>query len=138
MHKVDRSWGKRGDGAYAFASLLARGVTLAFGSDTPVETMDPLAGIHAAVSRRRADGEPAEGWYPGERISLGAARRAYTSGCARAVAEEDGAGRIAEGFHGDCVLLTRDLLAFKDPAEILNTRVDATIVGGEVVYEHPR
>ncbi len=58
MAKVDREWGARGRLAYAFKSLSDAGASLAFGSDTPVETMDPLAGIHAAVTRRTGDGAP--------------------------------------------------------------------------------
>jgi predicted amidohydrolase YtcJ len=133
MHKVDRSWGARGAGAYAFASLLRSGATLAFGSDTPVETMDPLAGIHAAVTRQRADGQPPGGWYPDERTTLQAAVRAYTSGCAEAAGESAAAGRIAPGCFGDCVVLSDDLFGM-EPERILEARVDATIVGGALVY----
>jgi predicted amidohydrolase YtcJ len=135
MHKVDRSWSARSDGAYAFASLLASGATLAFGSDTPVETMDPLAGLHAAVTRRRANGEPAPGWHPEQRITLAQAVRAYTSGSAAAVGEVDRWGHIAAGQFGDCVVLSDDLFALDDPMRILDMRVDATIVAGDVVYE---
>jgi predicted amidohydrolase YtcJ len=134
MHKVDRSWGARGAGAYAFASLLRSGATLAFGSDTPVETMDPLAGLHAAVTRQRRDGDPRAGWYPAERIVLDAAVRAYTSGCAMAAGESAMAGRVAPGFLGDCVVLSHDLFEI-EPKRIPEARVDATVVGGEIVYE---
>ena len=134
MSKVDRSWGRRGSGAYVFASLLASGANLAFGSDTPVETMDPLAGIHAAETRRNDDGEPAAGWYPAQRISLDAALAAYTSGCARAAGEAHAVGRIAPGYFGDFVVLTDDLFALDDPMRILEARVAATVVGGEVVF----
>ena len=53
-----------------YHAALASGANLAFGSDSPVETMDPLAGLHAAVTRRNAAGEPRDGWYPNERISV--------------------------------------------------------------------
>ena len=135
MHKVDRAWGKRGGGAYAFASLAASGANLAFGSDTPVETMDPLAGLHAAVTRRRADGEPPGGWYPDERLSLDAALSAYTSGCAAVVGEEAVSGRIAAGCYADCVVLSEDIFAIDDPMRLLDARVDATVVAGEVVFQ---
>ncbi len=120
MAKVDRSWGARGAGAYVFASLLASGANLAFGSDTPVESMDPIAGIHAAVARRNAAGEPAAGWYPDERIALDAALVAYTAGCARATGETQALGRIAPGYHADFVVLTRDLFALDDPMDTLD------------------
>jgi len=135
MHKVDRAWGDRGRFAYAFRSLLASGANVAFGSDTPVETMDPIAGLHAAVTRRRADGEPPGGWYPDERVGIEDAIRAYTSGCWRVVREEGRIGRVAEGYAADCVVLSQDPLAQGDPMRILDARVDVTIAGGEIVFE---
>ncbi|MDP9238557.1 MAG: amidohydrolase [Chloroflexota bacterium] len=134
MAKVDRSWGDRDRGAYVMASLLRAGANLAFGSDTPVETMDPIAGVHAAATRRNAAGEPAGGWYPDQRISAEAALRAYTSGCAGAVGEAATLGRIAPGYHADAVLLSSDILAEGDPMRILDCRADVTIVDGDVVH----
>ncbi len=134
MHKVDRSWGERGRTAYAFATLQRLGANLAFGSDTPVETMDPIAGLHAAVTRRSADGDPPGGWHPGERISIDAAMAAYTSGCARAVAEAATLGRIAPGYHADFVVLSENVFELADPMDILSTRVDVTAVGGNIVF----
>lgn len=134
MHKVDSHWGTRGLGAYAFAWLLASGANVAFGSDSPVETIDPLAGLHAAVTRRNARGEPEGGWYPDQRISVEAALRAYSTGCARAVNEEPSVGQLGPGFLADFVVLSRDILALDDPMDVLEARVDITVVGGEVVY----
>jgi len=134
MLKVDRQWGERGNGAYAFASLLAHGANLAFGSDSPVETIDPLAGLHAAVTRRNARGKPPEGWYAAQRLSLEVALSAYGAGCARATNEHERAGLIAAGYAADFVVLSRDLFALRDPMEILDARVDLTVVGGEIVF----
>ena len=134
MRKVDRCWGERGRTAYPFASLLASGASLAFGSDSPVETMSPLAGIHAAVTRRNASAEPDGGWYPNEKLSLEAAIAAYTSGCAAAVRETDRYGKIAVGYHADFAILSQDLFNLDDPMRIIETRVDATVVAGDVVY----
>jgi predicted amidohydrolase YtcJ len=134
IRKVDSCWGSRGAGAYAFSSLLNSGANLAFGSDSPVETIDPLAGLHAAVTRRNARGEPAGGWYPNERLSVESALRAYGSGCARATNEESSLGRIAPGYHADFVVFSQDIFAVDDPMTILDTRVDMTVVAGEVVY----
>ncbi len=135
MAKVDRCWGERGRGAYAFASLLAGGANLAFGSDTPVETMSPLAGIHAAVTRRTAKGDPPGGWYPDERISLEEAITAYTSGCARATCEDELVGRIAPGQYADFVVLSSDIFELDDPMRILEADADVTVVRGEVVHQ---
>jgi hypothetical protein len=133
MRQVDRDWGVRGRNAYCFRTLLESGATLAFGSDTPVQTMDPLAGIHAAVTRRDAGGDPADGWYPHERLSVDGAVRAYTAGPADAVRESD-AGRIAAGCHADFVVLSRQIFAETDPMRILDARVDATAVSGEITF----
>ncbi len=135
MAKVDRFWSNRGRWAYAFASLAATGANLAFGSDTPVETMDPLAGIHAAVTRRNAAGEPPSGWYPEQCVGLELALRAYTIGAATAADEEATLGRIASGQRADFVILSHDLFALNNPMRILEARVDLTCVAGAVVYE---
>ncbi|MCH8007971.1 MAG: amidohydrolase [Chloroflexi bacterium] len=132
--KVDREWGARGSNAYVFASLLWTGANVAFGSDSPVETMSPIAGIHAAVTRRTAAGEPPGGWFPDEAISLEAALAAYTTGCATACGEGERLGKIAKGFMGDFVVLSHDLFALDDPMRILETAAVATVVGGEIVY----
>lgn len=134
MAKVDRAWGSRGVDAYPFASLLRAGVPLAFGSDSPVETMDPIAGIHAAVTRRNAGGKPPGGWYPEQRVSLEAALHAYSNGCAAAVADGE-SGSIAAGQRGDFVVLSDDLFALPDPMDILRAHVVTTVVGGEVVHD---
>ncbi len=133
MAKVDREWGDRAAFAYAIASLARTGANIAFGSDAPVEDMNPLAGIHAAVTRRRADGEPPGGWRPAERVSATAALTAYTAGCARAVREDDRFGRIAPGYHADFTLLSDDLERI-DAMEIAGMRAEMTYVGGQRVF----
>ncbi len=135
MDMVERHWGEeRGRGAYAWRSLLDAGTLLAFGSDCPVESLDPLAGIHAAVTRRRADGTPGpEGWHPEQRVTVQDAVRAYTLGAAYASGEEREKGSITPGKLADLVVLSRDI--FVVPAmSILGTEVEATILGGQFVY----
>ena len=132
MAKVDREWGERGMHAYPFRTLLEAGVNLAFGSDTPVETMDALAGVHAAVFRQHANGTPAGGWYPAERLAVEDALRAYTAGPALASRETGVAGRIASGYAADCAVLSHDIVS--DPDSLRAARVDLTIVGGRIVY----
>ena len=111
------------------------GVALAFGSDAPIEAPDVLAGIHAAVTRRRADGSPGPaGWQAQERISVAEAVHAYTLGAAYASGEEAIKGSITPGKLADLVVLDRDLFAC--PAEeILQARVEATVLDGKVVYD---
>ena len=135
MLNADRLWGEpRVRGAYAWRTLLDTGVTLAFGSDAPIEAPDVLAGIHAAVTRRRDNGAPGPvGWQPQERISVAEAVRAYTLGAAFASGEEAIKGSITPGKLADLVVLDRDI--FTCPAEeILQTQVIATILDGKVVY----
>jgi len=135
MDMVEHHWGEeRGRGAYAWRSLLNSGAELVFGSDCPVEPLDPLAGIHAAATRRRADGSPGpEGWHPGERITVEDAVRAYTSGAAYASGEEREKGSITPGKLADLVVLSQDI--FVAPAmSILETEVEATLLDGQFVY----
>jgi len=131
---VERYLGGRGQWAYPFRSLLETGATLCFGSDAPVADIAPLRGIHAAVTRQRADGTPAGGWYPQQRLSVAEAVRAYTSAPAYAVGEEGLRGRIQPGQAADFVALSRNLFQIL-PEEILGTEVDLTVVDGKVVFD---
>jgi predicted amidohydrolase YtcJ len=109
------------------------GVVQAFGSDYPVYTMDPIAGIHAVVTRQTRAGTPAGGWYPANRISVEAALRHYTRDAAYSSFEEDLKGTIAPGLYADFVVLSHDLLA-ATPAQLLETRVLATYMGGRETF----
>jgi predicted amidohydrolase YtcJ len=118
---------------YAFKSLQDAGAILAFGSDCPVEKLDPLLGIHAAVTRQNAAGEPPNGWYPEQRIAVLDAVRAYTLGVAQSVGDEMRAGSLTVGKRADVVVLNENI--FEIPArEILQVTVTHTICGGQVVY----
>lgn len=133
MRGIDRWWGQRGRGAYAFASLRRGGAVLAFGSDAPVDDLSPLAGIHAAVTRQDAAGQPEGGWYPEERLSTYDALQGYTTGAAYALGDEALKGSLEPGKLADLVVLSNDLLAAA-PGELLTTEVQMTVVGGKVVY----
>jgi hypothetical protein len=134
MEMAERFWGRRCELAYAWRSVLDSGAHLAFGSDCPVETLDPLAGIHAAVTRRRADGSPGpEGWFPAERLTVAEAVHAYTLGAAHASGEARLKGSLSPGKLADVVVLSHDIF-FIDPMEILGMRVEMTIFDGRVVY----
>ena len=135
MHMVDRFWGdERARGAYAFRSLLASGAKLIFGSDGPIEPHAPLVGIHAAITRRRADGSPGpDGWQGQERITVREAIDAYTIWPAYAAGEEDYRGSIVPGKVADLVVLSGDIFAM-DPMTILDTQVEMTVLDGAVVW----
>jgi predicted amidohydrolase YtcJ len=131
---ADKHWGNRVAGAYALKTQLEKGAILALGSDCPVETLDPLAGIHAAVTRRRADGTPGpEGWRPEQRLTVEQAVRGYTQGPAYAAGMEDRLGTIAEGFLADLTILDKDIFTI-DPMDILKTNVMGTVVDGKFVW----
>jgi predicted amidohydrolase YtcJ len=127
---ADSYWGSRAEWAYNIRLQLDQGVKVAFGSDAPVEPFDPLKGIHAAVTRQRADGSPGpDGWYPQGRLTVDEAIRGFTIGPAYAAGLEQRLGKLAPGYLADLVVLDRDLYAIP-PGEILETRVLATMVGG--------
>ena len=134
MEIADLHWGERCKGAYAFRSLLDLGVHLAFGSDAPVESPNPFLGIHAAVTRQRADGTPAGGWHPEQRISVEEAVRGYTMGAAYASGEERIRGSISHGKLADMVVLSQDIFSVH-PSEIPDTLVLMTMIDGVVVFQ---
>lgn len=135
MAIVDKYWGpERASGAYAFRRLLDSGARLVFGSDGPIEPHAPLIGIHAAVTRRRADGTPGpEGWQGQERISVAEAVDAYTCWPAYAAGEEGYRGSITPGKVADLVVLGQDIFRI-DPMAILKTPIDLTVVDGKIVW----
>jgi predicted amidohydrolase YtcJ len=133
MAIADEYWGSRCTGAYAWRSLLESGAILAFGSDAPVEEPNVLRGIFASVTREREDGTPGEAWYPEQRLTVPQAVHAYTMGAAYASGEERWRGSLTVGKHADMVVLSKNI--FDLPSrDILQTRVDVTIIAGEVVY----
>ncbi len=130
----DKHWGSRSRYAYAWRSLQQTGAPLAFGSDAPVETPDVIQGIHAAVTRCRADGTPGgNGWIPEERLTVEEAVWAYTVGAAYAGGMENEQRSITPGKLADLTILSQDIFSV-NPMAILETDVTATVVGGEFVY----
>jgi predicted amidohydrolase YtcJ len=119
---------------YPFAALGAAGARLAAGSDWPVSSPDPLAGIHVAVNRRLPeDGAEVPVFLPEQRLDLATALTAYTAGSAYVTHLDEG-GVIAPGRLADLAVLDRDPFA-GPPEQIATTRVVATYVEGEPVYE---
>jgi predicted amidohydrolase YtcJ len=134
MLLADKHWGSRSRYSYAWRTLWDSGAVLAFGSDAPVETPDVIQGIHAAVTRQRADGAPGgDGWIPEERIRVEEAVWAYTVGAAYAGGEEAIKGSITPGKLADLAVLSQDIFSV-NPMAILETDVTATVVGGEFVH----
>jgi predicted amidohydrolase YtcJ len=135
MKMADDYWGaERSRYAYAWRTQLDNGARLAFGSDAPVDSPNPFWGLHAAVTRRRADGSPsADGWHPEQKLTLAQAWEAYTLGPAYAAYMEDRLGRLAPGSLADLIVLEKD--PFDCHAdELLAMQSWATMVNGEWVY----
>jgi predicted amidohydrolase YtcJ len=127
-------WGGRSRHAYAWRDLLDAGATLAFGTDAPVERIEPLANLYAATTRRDAMGEPSQGWYPAQCLPLLDAVRAYTLGSALAERAAGRRGKLAMGMDADLVVLAPDPFPL-EPAALCETRVELTMVGGRVTFE---
>lgn len=135
---ADRYWGVRSKSAYAWNSLAEAGTLLAFGSDAPVESPNPFWGLHAAVTRRRADGSPGpQGWYPEQRISLLRALQGFTSGAAYAAGMENRLGKLIPGFLADLLVLDQDIFKI-DPEKIRDIRPLGTMIAGDWVYLTPQ
>lgn len=135
---TDMNWAKsrlgdaRAAHSYAWNEFLTNGVTLAFGTDYPVEPITPFRGLYAAVTRRSEDGKSE--YVPQQRITIEQALAAYTTGSAFAEFAEKDKGKLQPGMLADFVVLDRDVTAVSAP-KILQTKVLRTVVGGKTVYE---
>lgn len=135
MHWIEERIGsERSQYSYAWRTLLETGVRIPGGSDAPVESVKPLWGIYAAVTRQDRRGWPEGGWHPSERLSQEEALRMFTLDAAYAAFEEDIKGSITPGKLADMAVLSRDIMTIPAP-EILETEVLMTLLGGRVVYE---
>jgi predicted amidohydrolase YtcJ len=131
---AEQHWGERSRHGYPWRGLLQTGATLAFGTDAPVERIEPLLSVYAAVARRDLGGEPASGWYPEQCLSLDEAVRAYTLGSAAAERASGRRGTLAAGMDADLVVLEPD--PFGQPDEALReTRIALTMVGGRITFD---
>jgi predicted amidohydrolase YtcJ len=136
MLMADRYWGKRSSLAYAWRTQFNHGAILAFGSDAPVESPNPFWGLHAAVTRQRADLTPSpDGWYPEQKLSLSEALNAYTTGAAYASGQEYQLGKIAPGYLADLIMLEKDPYSL-DLNELRDLRPVSTMVSGQWVPEY--
>lgn len=129
---MDRLGEDRLDWAYAWKRLVDEGFICGAGSDAPIEEVDPLLGIYAAVARRKP-GETHEGYLPKEKLSRYEAVSLFTTGSAATIGKADSRGKLGIGFDADFTILDRDLFEV-DADEILNAEVVMTVVAGDVMY----
>ncbi len=128
---MKRYLGDRQKDSYRMRSLLKLGVTQCFGSDAPIEELNPLHGIYAAVTGRRIGGKSS--FNRVETVSVEQAIRGFTIEGARAVGEDDKRGSLAVGKCADFVILDCDLMRSR-PEQILKTKVVATYIDGDLKY----
>ena len=124
-------------GAYAWHLMKSYNVHIPFGTDFPVEAINPYATLYAAVSRQDAAGIPAGGWQPQERLSIEDAIRCHTFESAYAEFAEDLKGEIKAGMLADLVVHSKDLTTIEHQ-EILTTAPVYTIFNGQIIYEKGR
>jgi predicted amidohydrolase YtcJ len=125
---------RRVDGAYAWRWFQDAKVAMAFGSDFPVEIVNPFWGIYAAITRQDAEGKPPGGWHPEQRLSLDEALRGFTSGAALSAFAENRAGMLRSGMRADLTIVDRDLYKVS-PKELLEAKVTMTVIDDQIVYQ---
>ena len=130
----DRIGSERIKGAYAWRKLVDTGVIIPGGSDAPLESLNPLWGIYAAVTRQDHKGFPENGWYPEGRMTIMEAVKMYTSWAAYASFEEDLKGTLETGKLADFTVLSKDIFTI-EPLDLLKTRVLMTVIGGNITHD---
>ncbi|HSB77143.1 MAG TPA: amidohydrolase [Candidatus Methylomirabilis sp.] len=134
MPVAEKKWGMdRCRYGYAWKSMLKEGIRLQFGSDAPVESIDPRLSFHAALTRQRLSGEPEGGWFPQERLTLAEILHAFTAVPAWVSRKEHELGSLAPGKRGDLTVFSQDLFQ-TTPDQVPSVLVEMTVVNGEVLY----
>lgn len=133
IYMMRKYWSSRVANAYIFRTLLDRGIDLAFGSDVPIEPLDPIAGIAAAV--RRARPGKRDIFYPKERITVYEALYGFTVGPAIAVGQSQCRGRLIPDYPADFVVLSDDITRIAT-GRIGDIKVLGTVIDGKVKYHH--
>ncbi len=121
------------EGAYVWQSLLKSGARVMNGTDAPVEPLNPVACFYAAVSRKTLKGTPPGGYEPEQKMTRDQALRSYTRDAAYGAFQEDVLGSIRAGNYADFTVFSKDIMTVEED-EILNAKVEMTIVNGQVVY----
>jgi hypothetical protein len=134
MLVAEKKWGMdRCRYGYAWKSMLKAGIKVQFGSDAPVEHINPLLSFHAAIARQNPAGEPQAGWFPAERLTLAETLHAFTVAPAWTSRREAQLGTLAPGKIADVTVFAEDLSALA-PEKLLSASVEMTMVGGEVTH----
>ena len=136
----DRVGPERIRGAYAWRTMRRHGVQLLFNSDLPGSDWSIFYGLHSAITRRNKELQPEGGWYPEQNMTPEEAIRGYTVWGAYTEFMENETGMIREGFRGDLTVMDIDpfVVGSTEPGQLLEGKIVATIVGGNVVFEAGR
>jgi predicted amidohydrolase YtcJ len=129
----DRVGKDRAKWTYNWKGFLDRGIPIAIGSDSPVESCNPMHGIYAAVVRKDFDGVPDGGWLPEQKLTLEEAIYGYTLGPAYCTYEESIKGSITPGKLADITVLSENIFAI-DPDRLKDVTAEMTIVDGKIVH----
>lgn len=129
----ERMGSDRIKGAYAWRSILESGAKIAFGSDFPIEDVNPFLGIYAAVTRQDLQGNPPGGWYPQQCLTVEESVEAFTVGAAYAQFMEDEIGMIKSGMRADFIVIDRDIFTVPSK-EIAGIQVLQTVLNGKTVF----
>jgi predicted amidohydrolase YtcJ len=121
-------------GSYAWHLMKSYGVHVPFGTDFPVESINPYRTLYAAVTRQDEAGDPFGGWQPQEKLTMMEAIRAHTYESAYAEFAEKEKGQIKVGMYADLIVQSKNLLTIA-PKEIMQTEPVYTIFNGKVIYE---
>jgi len=124
------------DGAYVWQTLIQTGAVVTNGTDAPVEPVDPIPSFYASVSRKTLQGLPEGGYEAEQKMTREQALKSYTLDGAYAEFEEDFKGSIEVGKAADLTVYDKDIMEIPEN-DILNAKVEMTIVGGKIVYKKP-
>jgi predicted amidohydrolase YtcJ len=130
---IDRLGEKRAKFTNIWKTLAQANARLAFGTDWPVESLNPMQGIYSAVTRKSIADKTGNPWLQDESLSIEKAIECYTLGSAYASFEEDIKGSLQKGKLADIVVLSKDIFTIPKE-EMLNTEVVYTILGGKIIY----
>lgn len=124
------------DSSYSFGTALQKGVPVSYGTDAPVEDLNPFPNLYCAITRKALDGTPPGGWHPAQRVSRAQALACYTTAAAHAQFAEGEKGLLAPGYLADFIVIDRDYFTVPEE-ELPHIQVLQTIVGGRQVYAGP-
>ena len=129
---IDDCMGEKGKHTYALKSIQNTGIPLILSSDAPVCALNPLAGIYSAVTRKRMNHTPKQGWHPEQRLTVAEAVKGYTITPAIVSGLGDRLGSITPGKLADIIVLNRNIFTI-DADEIADVKIDITMFDGKIV-----